>query len=97
MYGASFVANWDVPHVRVESPEKIQLLMGCKYVFSSFKDSISQVKQDLSNGRKVLFSGTSCKVAAIYKICGSNPNITLVEVICHGAPKPEYWNGKEFF
>ena len=42
----------------------------------------------LKTGRKVLFSGTPCQVAALYSVIGKNrpSNLITVDVVCHGAP-----------
>jgi len=92
VYGAAFDEEWNVTHCRVDNISDLSMLRGSKYVYSKFTPAIRDVINDLNNGHKVLFSGTPCQVAAMSKRAGQNPNLLLVEVVCHGAPEPEYWN-----
>ncbi len=91
VYGATFDQEWKVVHQRVDCQEKLGILRGSKYVYSHVGDAYSEVVSDLEAGRKVLFSGTPCQVAAMRKRAGDNPNLLLVEVVCHGAPEQKYW------
>lgn len=91
VYGAAFDASWAVVHRRVETLEGIAALRGSKYVFSDFLSAVKDAMAYLEAGRRVLFSGTPCQVAAMRKRAGNNPRLLLVEVVCHGAPRPEYW------
>jgi len=91
VYGAAFDEEWNVVHRRVDNIPDLSMLRGSKYVYSKFAPAISNAINDLNNGRKVLFSGTPCQVAAMRKHVGNNPLLLCVEVICHGAPKQEYW------
>lgn len=91
VYGAAFDASWNVTHCRVDNIRDLAMLRGSKYVYSKFAPAISEAISDLDNGRKVLFSGTPCQVAAMRKRAGDSPNLLLVEVVCHGAPEAKYW------
>lgn len=91
VYGAAFDDKWKVRHIRVSGADELWRLRGSKYVFSDFTESISLALKDLEEGKSVLYSGTPCQIAAMRKRAGDNGNLLLVEVICHGAPKPEYW------
>ena len=91
VYGAAFDQTWSVRHRRVDSIEGLASLRGSKYVFSDFANSIKCVLQDLDAGKKVLFCGTPCQVAAVRKQTGQSPRLLAVEIVCHGAPKPEFW------
>lgn len=46
----------------------------------------------LRQAGQVLFSGTPCQIAAMRRRAGENPRLILVEIVCHGAPAPEYWS-----
>lgn len=91
VYGAAFDENWEVVHRRVTSLNGLAALRGSKYVFSNASTAYSDAHADLKAGRKVLFSGTPCQVAAMRKRAGENPDLLLVEIVCHGAPQPDYW------
>lgn len=91
VYGAAFDEKWQVVHRRVTSIKELDSLRRSKYVFSKIGTSLIDVIADLSAGRRVLFSGTPCQVAAIRKKAGNNPCLLCVEIFCHGAPRPRYW------
>lgn len=92
VYGAAFDSDWHVVHRRVDSLEGLKPLRGSKYVYSHVGNAYSEAIADLEAGRKVLFSGTPCQIAAMRKREVDNPNLLLLEVVCHGAPEPEYWS-----
>lgn len=91
VYGAAFGQEWNVRHFRIDTVNELWRLRGSKYVFSDFKCTPSEIEKDIENGRKVLFSGTPCQVAAIRKRLGNYPLLLLVETVCHGAPDARYW------
>lgn len=93
VYGAEFVFDFNVKHNRVVSMEGLQKLRGSKYVQSSVHDQFKNVKEDLNGGKKVLFSGTPCQVAALISYLGRDyPNLITVDIICHGVPSPRLWD-----
>ncbi len=91
VYGAAFNADWTVTHKRVDNEADLRLLQSSKYLFSDYLSSISLVMADMRNGKRVLFSGTPCQVAALQKRIGKNANLLLIEVACHGSPERKYW------
>lgn len=91
IYGVTFDDNWNIVHQREEKVDNIHRFRGSKYAYSQIGDSFRNVVSDLNNGRIVLFSGTPCQIAAIRKKTGDNKNLLTVEVVCHGAPRHEYW------
>lgn len=67
-------------------------LQSSKYVQSDPKDSYTKVKQRLSEGKRVLFTGTPCQIAGLYAFLGGNPeNLYTVDLICHGVPSPKFF------
>lgn len=77
----------DVKHIRVTSQSELQQLKGSKYVQSRIVDILPLVKEDVKCGKKVLFIGTPCQVAAVRNLFANKPdNLYVVDVICHGAP-----------
>ncbi len=91
VYGVAFDNEWNIIHKRIVKKDELNLLRGSKYAYSEAGKIFQDVKNDLEEGRKVLFSGTPCQVAGLSKLIGNNNNLLLVEVVCHGAPKHEYW------
>ena len=52
-------------HRRVTNYEDLKLLQGSKYPQSNVGDIFVQVKKDLDEGKKVLFSGTPCQIVGL--------------------------------
>lgn len=91
VYGVSMekVSEELIPmHIGVEKQEDLIKLQGSKYVQSIIGDAYQQVKKQIQQGRKVLFSGTPCQVAGLkaYLGDGDNDNLLLIDIICHGVP-----------
>lgn len=83
-----FVAH----HVMTETETDMAAMRGSKYVQSDIRDAFIKCKVELDNGRKVLFSGTSCQIAGLKALLGKNyPNLLTVDFICHGVPSPAVW------
>lgn len=74
--------------------EELSKFTGSKYVKSNPAGIYKQIKSALQNGRKVLFIGLPCQVAAVKNyIHGSlQENLYTVDLICHGTPSPELLN-----
>lgn len=75
-------------HIIVESEADLEKLRGSKYVQANAGLVYRDVRKFLRDGRKVLFSGTPCQVAALYSVLGNRnfENLTTVDIVCHGAP-----------
>ena len=92
IFGAVLDKNWMVCHTHVDNYEDAKLLRGSKYVQSYLEGNYKQVQEYLKQGRKVLFSGTSCQVAALKNFLGKEyDNLITVDVVCHGVPSPGVW------
>lgn len=66
-------------------------MRGSKYVQSLCDDTVyKRIKELLSEGRTVLFTGTPCQVAGINSvITGSKrEHLITVDFVCHGVPSP---------
>ena len=89
LYGAAYVDDLSVEHIRVSSPEKLYRLQGSKYVQSLIRPEIYEsLKRDLEAGMPVLFSGTPCQTAGVESLFGKYNNLVTVDVVCHGVPSP---------
>lgn len=93
VYGAAIRGtDLSVCHCSAENEEELSWLRGSKYVQSDVGDTYSCVRSQLEAGRKVLFSGTPCQVAALGNFLARDyENLVRVEVICHAAPSPLAW------
>lgn len=89
VFGAAFNENWEVVHKMIEEPAKLEKLRGAKYVQSDIGLSYRQVKDLLNQGRKVLFSGCPCQVAALKSYLGkAYEHLLTIDLVCHGVPSP---------
>ena len=92
VFGAAYDADFKVEHRMVESLGQLSALRGAKYAQSNIGDSFRQVKEQLSAGKPVLFSGTPCQTAGLRAFLGKDtPNLLLVDQVCHGSPSPAVW------
>lgn len=93
VYGAAIrKSDLAVCHCSAENEEELSWLRGSKYVQSDVGDTYGNVRTQLDAGRKVLFSGTPCQVAALRNFLARDyENLLCVEVICHAAPSPLAW------
>lgn len=94
IYGVAFDEKFNVLHGRAETRDEYRKFLGSKYVQSKTGDSYKRVKNDLKDGRYVLFTGTPCQIAGLATYLGEevdNERLILCEIICHGAPSPLMW------
>lgn len=90
IFGAGFSEDNKVKHMKAENIEELQELKKSKYVQSDVKNIYNQVKNEIVNERKILFSGTPCQVQALRNNVSINKeNIFLLDVVCHGVPSPK--------
>ena len=76
-------------HIVVENKEDLGKLRGSKYVQADANFIYKEVRSLLKSGRKILFSGTPCQVAALYAVLGNaatSVNLFTVDIVCHGTP-----------
>jgi coenzyme F420-reducing hydrogenase beta subunit len=76
-------------HIIIDNKTDLIKLRGSKYVQADVGLVYRKICTLLKSGRKVLFSGTPCQVAALYAVLGSKvntPNLYTVDIVCHGTP-----------
>lgn len=86
--GIVYGAKWDdgeIVHCGINKLEELKELQKSKYLQSKIGNSYREVKEELNKGRKVLFVGTPCEIAALNTIV-SDKNLVTVDLICHGIP-----------
>lgn len=91
VYGVAMTEDcYGAEMIRVEGD--ISPLRGSKYFQAKVGDTFKQVKKDLEEGRKVLFSGTGCQINGLSMFLGKEyQNLFLLDIICHGTPSPKLW------
>ncbi|MDO5291418.1 MAG: Coenzyme F420 hydrogenase/dehydrogenase, beta subunit C-terminal domain [bacterium] len=90
VYGAAYLPTQDVTHIRIENEKELDKIKGSKYVQSTIVQCYKLIKQDLEEGRMVLFIGTPCQIAGIEAVYGENEKLITVDLVCHGTPPREY-------
>ena len=89
VYGAAFI-NENLEHIRVENKNDLNKIRGSKYLQSNINLIYRNVKQDLSEEKQVLFTGTPCQIEGLNSyLKEKQENLITVAVICHGVPSPE--------
>jgi len=93
VYGASYLEGIEVCHIGVDNLQDIDYLRKSKYVQSNMKEVFKDVKEELGNGRIVLFSGCPCQVAGLYAFLGEKPhNLYTIDIICKGVPSQKIFS-----
>lgn len=68
---------------KVEAAKKFA---GSKYVKSNPGGIYPKIKRLLQEGKKVLFIGLPCQVAAVQRYTDHHPALYTIDLICHGTP-----------
>lgn len=96
VYGAAYDYQPDkvvVRHIGITSTDELPRLQGSKYVQSYMGDTYKHVRANLKQGRRVLFSGTPCQVAALKRFLRVDyDNLFTIDIICHGVPSQRFFN-----
>lgn len=75
-------------HSLAHNQDELEWILASKYVQSDCRAAFIDVKQQIALGVKILFAGTSCQIAALYKYLGANQlsNLYTIDLVCHGVP-----------
>jgi len=85
VFGACLQKNLSLEHVKIETVEDLPKIMGSKYIQSDIGSSYKEVLKPLEKGRKVLFAGTPCQIAALNTFT-DHENLYTIDLACHGVP-----------
>lgn len=87
--------------IKVDDEIELEKLRTSKYLQAYVGNTYKLVKEDLENGRSVLFTGTGCQTnALVYFLADGEdtaivrekfPNLYCQDVVCHGVPSPALW------
>ena len=92
VYGTVFDEHTHVRLARAETEAEILPMRGSKYAQSEIGMGYRRVREDLEAVREVLFSGVPCQCVALHAFLGKTyDRLTVIEVLCHGAPSPVVW------
>lgn len=89
VFGAKWDSNWKVIHSYTDTTDGLSVFRGSKYVQSIIGNSYKEAENFLIAGRKVLFTGTPCQIAALKLFLRKNyDNLITMDFVCHGVPSP---------
>ncbi len=94
VFGATIDDNLQVYHIGIEKIEDLYRLRGSKYVQSNIGSSYKEVRKLLLSKRKVLFTGTPCQIAGLYKFLGKRWEglLLTLDLVCHGVPNQKVFD-----
>ena len=92
IYGAAWDKDLKVRHICSHNAERMDELRGSKYVQSDLGNCFNEIKQQLKEGKRVLFSGAPCQVAALRNTVCSSKLLVCVDLVCHGAPSQKIFD-----
>lgn len=72
-----------------ETENEVIKFTGSKYVKSNPYGIYKKLLEKLKEGKKVLFVGLPCQVAAAKHYTKNHQNLYTIDLICHGTPSPE--------
>ncbi len=92
VYGAVVNDDMSIGHTDAEDMAGVGRMRGSKYVQSDLYGTFDEVRSHLSEGRKVLFTGTPCQVAGLNSYLGKPyEELLTMDCACHGVPSPGLW------
>lgn len=92
VYGTGFDGSMQVVYQRAASRGELDRLMQTKYVQSQTAGIFRRVREDLQDGRQILFVGTPCQAEALRRFLGREyPALIIADLICYGVPSPGVW------
>lgn len=88
--GCRFNERMEARHTVAATLDELEPLMSSKYVQSDTRGIFREVRSLLRQGRKVLFCGVPCQVAALKNfLVKPYEDLLTVDVLCHGVPSPK--------
>jgi coenzyme F420-reducing hydrogenase beta subunit len=85
VFGVGWDDNLSPCHMKITEEKDLPKLMGSKYLQSNVGDSFKEVLSELKRGKKVIFTGTPCQIAALTMFT-DHPNLLTIDLVCHGVP-----------
>ena len=92
VFGVRFDEQWQAVFDYTDTLEGLAAFRGSKYIQARVGQAFVETRAFLKEGRKVLFTGTPCQIAAIRHFLKRDyDNLLLVDFVCHGVPSPKVW------
>ena len=92
IFGAIMDNVFNVHHASATDEQGLAAMRGSKYVQSDTRHTFKDVKQSLSRGVPVLYTGTPCQIAGLRKYLGKSDisKLYAVDIVCHGVPSNNF-------
>ena len=93
VFGVAFDENMNAVHRMAKTSDERDMFKGSKYVQSDLKNVYPEIKQLISKGVQVLFTGTPCQTAGLKRFLSNDNtgNLILCDIVCYGTPSPLLW------
>lgn len=93
VYGVAFSKGFHVVHKRATTMDECEEFRGSKYVQSDLNGIFHSVKNDLKEGNRVLFFGTSCQIGGLRSYIPKklHQKLLTVDIVCHATSSPRVW------
>lgn len=92
VYGTGYDENMRVVCKKATRIEDLAEMRGSKFVQSNLGDTFRRIKEELSQGIKILFVGTPCQVEGLLGYLRKKPeNLICIDFVCRGVPSPGLW------
>lgn len=93
VYGVGYTNHFRVTHKKAQTITERNEFKGSKYVQSNLDKTFLQIKKDLTDGLKVMFTGTPCQTAGLLSYIDDTlqKNLFIVDCACHGVASPSLW------
>ena len=92
VFGVTFDKDLSVIHSMAENDEKRNKFRGSKYVQSNILNTYKEAKEQLEEGKIVVFTGTPCQISGLRTYLTKDyENLFTVDLLCHGVPSNKLW------
>ena len=89
VYGCVWDKDYNAVFTKAETEEELAPMRGSKYVWCNAGICFKEIKDFLSAGRAVLFTGCPCQIAALRTFLRKDyEKLYLISFFCGGAPSP---------
>lgn len=92
VYGVQWNKNCTKAEFSVaQTLEQLRAFSGSKYLPADLSSILEELKNNVKQGKNVLFCGLPCQVAAIRNLLPHYDNLLLVEILCMGPMSLTVW------
>lgn len=87
--GVVYDKEWNAHHICATTMEELKQTQSSKYVQADTRQTYSEVRKLLQDGKRVLFSGTGCQIGGLKAFLHKDyDNLLTMDLICHGVASP---------